>query len=109
DGANRYVLHFDREQVPPVNAFWSLTAYNARQVFIANPLDRYAIGDRDALRLSADGSLDLYIQHASPGPEKEANWLPADANSFNLALRLYWPKDEVVRGDWTPPVVRRVG
>ena len=72
-----YVLHFDKDELPPVGAFWSLTMYDAEGFQIANPLNRFALGDRDALKYSADGSLDLYIQHRSPGPDKETNWLPA--------------------------------
>lgn len=94
--------------LPPVNAFWSLTLYNGKQAFVANPINRYAIGDRDKLSFNADGSLDVYVQHDSPGKEKEANWLPADAGAFNLMLRLYWPKEAVVKGVWTPPVVKKV-
>jgi hypothetical protein len=63
---------------------------------VANPLSRYAIGDRDTLAFNPDGSLDLYLQHDSPGLEKESNWLPADAGPFNVSLRLYWPKDEAI-------------
>ena len=86
-------LHFDKGQTPPVNAFWSTTMYNAKQAFVANPINRYAIGDRDRLKFNKDGSLDIYIQHDSPGKDKESNWLPADAGSFNVVMRLYWPKE----------------
>lgn len=106
-GANRYVLHFDKGQLPPVNAFWSLTLYNDRQFFAANPLNRYAIGDRDKLGFNKDGSLDLYVQNASPGKDKEANWLPAPAEGFNLVLRLYWPKAQVLDGSWVPPPLQK--
>ncbi|MGB6191457.1 MAG: DUF1254 domain-containing protein [Terracidiphilus sp.] len=107
DGANRYVIHFDKGQTPPVNALWSLTMYNAKQAFVANPLNRYAIGDRDRLKFNPDGSLDIYLQHESPGKEKESNWLPADAGSFNVAMRLYWPKEPVLSGIWTPPPIKK--
>ena len=73
------MLHFDKGQIPPADAFWSLTMYGEDQFFVANPINRYAIGDRDKLAFNADGSLDLYIQHESPGKDKEANWLPAPA------------------------------
>ena len=73
------MLHFDKDQIPPVRAFWSLTMYNERQFFAANPIDRYAIGDRDKLEFNADGSLDLYIQRDSPGRTRRVNWLPAPA------------------------------
>jgi len=107
-GANKYVLHFDKRQVPPVNAFWSLTMYNDEQAFVANSMNRYAIGDRDALTWNADGSLDIYVQADSPGTSKESNWLPAPHESFNVILRLYWPKESVLDGSWKPPAIRRV-
>ncbi len=108
-GENRYVIHFPKGQLPPVNAFWSLTMYNAKQAFVANPIDRYAIGDRDKLKFNEDGSLTLYVQHESPGKEKESNWLPAPKDSFNLFMRLYWPKKAILDGSWTPPAVKQVG
>jgi hypothetical protein len=106
---NRYALHFNKDQVPAVNAFWSLTMYNEKQLFAANPIDRYAIGDRDKLSFNPDGSLDLYIQRDSPGQEKESNWLPAPASGpFTMNMRLYWPKPEVLDGSWMPTGVRLV-
>lgn len=107
NGANKYVIHFDEGQTPPVNAFWSLTMYNDRQFFVANPINRYAIGDRDKLKFNSDGSLDIYVQHDSPGKAKESNWLPADAGSFNLMMRMYWPKEAVLDGTWTPPPIKK--
>lgn len=108
-GANKYVVHFDKGQTPPANAFWSLTMYNSRQFFVANPISRYAIGDRDKLKFNTDGSLDIYIQHDSPGKEKESNWLPADAGDFNMIMRIYWPKEGVLNGGWAPPPVKKTG
>ena len=106
---NRYALHFNKDQVPPVHAFWSLTMYNEKQLFAANPIDRYAIGDRDKLSFNPDGSLDLYIQRESPGQDKEANWLPAPASGpFTMNMRLYWPKPEILDGSWVPPGVKLV-
>jgi hypothetical protein len=90
-----------------VNAFWSLTLYNEQQGFVANPIGRYAIGDRDKLHRNADGSLDLVIQHAEPGAAKRSNWLPAPAGPFNLILRMYWPREPILDGSWTPPPLRR--
>src|SRR5262249_26084283 len=84
---NRYVLHFNRDELPPVDAFWSLTLYDAEGFQVANPLNRFAIGDRDSLRFNADGSLDLYVQSESPGSEEESNWLPAP-RSGTLGLTL---------------------
>ena len=93
--------------MPPVHAFWSLTMYNDKQLFAANPIDRYAIGDRDKLAFNPDGSLDLYIQRESPGQGKESNWLPAPATgTFTMNFRLYWPKPEVLDGSWVPPGVK---
>ena len=103
---NRYALHFDKDQIPPVRGFWSLTMYNEKQAFAANPIDRYAIGDRDRLAFNSDGSLDIYIQRESPGKDKELNWLPAPAGGpFTMNLRLYWPKSEILDGSWKPPGV----
>lgn len=107
-GASRYVLHFAREELPPADAFWSLTMYGADQFFVANPLDRFAIGDRDKLVFNPDGSLDLYIQKDSPGADKEANWLPAPEGAFTMNLRLYLPRRAAMEGSWTPPPVKRV-
>ncbi|MEU5845621.1 DUF1254 domain-containing protein [Saccharopolyspora shandongensis] len=104
-----YLMHFAKDQIPPVRGFWSLTMYNDGQFFAANPINRYAIGDRDKLRFNADGSLDLYIQRDSPGADKESNWLPAPATgSFSMNLRMYWPKPQVLSGDWAPPPVTKV-
>jgi hypothetical protein len=107
-GAHRYVIRFPKGGLPPVGAFWSLTMYNARQSFVANPIDRYAIGDRDKLTFGDDGSLSLYLQHDSPGPEKASNWLPAPEGSFNVFMRLYWPKREILDGAWKPQAIERV-
>jgi hypothetical protein len=106
---SRYILHFNKDQIPPVRAFWSLTMYNEKQLLAANPIDRFAIGDRDKLAFNPDGSLDLYIQRQSPGNDKESNWLPAPASgSFTMNMRLYWPKAEVLDGTWSPPGVTQV-
>jgi hypothetical protein len=109
DSAASYTIHFEPAQLPPVRAFWSLTLYNEQQFFAANPIKRYAIGDRDALSYNPDGSLDLLIQRAAPAPELQSNWLPAPASgSFSFNLRLYWPKPAALDGSWTPPPVRRL-
>ena len=109
ESAKRYVLHFGKEQLPPVRAFWSLTMYNDRQLFADNPIHRYALGDRDKLTFNADGSLDLYIQRDQPEKDKEANWLPApQQGGFSVTLRLYWPRPAALDGAWQPPAVRRV-
>jgi hypothetical protein len=106
-GAKRYVLHFKRAELPPVDAFWSVTMYDAAGFQVANPINRYAIGDRDALKYNADGSLDLYIQSGSPGKDKEANWLPLPPSGvLGLTLRLYAPKAPALDGRWVPPAVK---
>jgi hypothetical protein len=107
-GANRYVVRFPKGQLPPVNAFWSITMCNAKQAFVQNPIGRYAIGDRDQLKRDADGSVLIYVQHEPPGKDKEANWLPTPADSFNLFMRLHWPKKEIVEGIWKMPPVERM-
>ena len=107
-GTNRYVLHFDKNALPPVRAFWSVTLYAADGFFVANSINRYAIGDRDKLLFNQDGSLDIYIQPDSPEKGKDSNWLPAPAGEFNLTLRLYRPKPELINRKWRPLAVRRV-
>jgi len=108
DGNSRYVLHFDKGKFPPVDAFWSVTAYDTDGYFIPNALKRQALGDRDKLVTNLDGSLDLYIQANTPGGEKEANWLPVAKPPFTLLMRLYSPKSEFLDGAWTLPLVERV-
>ena len=106
---NKYVLHFDKDELPPVGAFWSLTMYDAEGFQVANPLNRFSIGDRDALKFNNDGSLDLYIQNENPGPDKESNWLPAPkSGKLGLTLRLYAPKPQVADGRWNPPAIKQV-
>jgi hypothetical protein len=107
DGNRKYVLHLEKGQLPPVDAFWSLTAYDADGYFMPNALQRQALGDRDPLVMNTDGSLDLYIQAEPPGAGKEANWLPVAKAPFTLMLRLYSPRSEVLDGAWTPPPLRR--
>lgn len=110
-GANKYVMHFPKGQLPPVNGFWSLTMYNADYFFVANPLNRYTVSSRSDFTFNADGSLDIYVQRGSPGPDKESNWLPAPADQFILMLRLYWPTEEspsILNGTWKIPAVSEV-
>ena len=108
NGSNRYVFHFEKDELPPIRAFWSLSMYDEEMYFVDNPIRRNAIGDRDKLQFNNDGSLNIYIQHASPGKDKESNWLPAPEGSFDLVLRAYWPMHEALTGDWNPPAVKRV-
>jgi len=109
-GENAYELRFAQGQLPPVNAFWSLTLYELPSSLLsANPLNRYLINSPmlPSLKCDVDGGITLYVQHASPGPDKEANWLPAPSGAFFMAMRLYWPKPEALDGRWTaPPLVR---
>jgi hypothetical protein len=107
-GAEKYRMHFAASQLPPVLAFWSVTGYDKDGYFIANPINRYAIGDRDKLKFNPDGSLDLYIQAQDPGPDRQSNWLPSGAGPFNLTLRLYWPKPAILNQSWQPPAVERI-
>ena len=108
-GGSRYLLHFAKNEFPPVEAFWSLTMYNADGFPVANPLNRYAIGDRDAFSCNSDGSLDIYIQPESPGKSKQGNWLPSPkTGALNITMRLYAPRARVLDGTWTPPPVKRV-
>lgn len=112
DGAHKYVLHFPKGQLPPAKGFWSLTMYDAHYFFVANPINRYSISARQDLKANPDGSVDLYIQHESPGADKEANWLPAPKDKFVLMMRLYWPSEtapSIIDGTWTPPAVTKAG
>ena len=107
NGANRYVIHFDRKNIPPVQGFWSVTLYGKDGYLVENSINRYTLGDRSPLKLNPDGSLDIYIQYDSPGLDKESNWLPAPMDEFNLTMRLYWPKARILKGLWHPPEVKR--
>jgi len=107
-GENKYLLHFEKDELPPVDAFWSVTMYDAEGFPVANPLDRFALGDRDDLKYNKDGSLDIYIQNENPGPDKETNWLPAaKSGALGVTMRLYAPKPQVADGRWNPPAVKR--
>jgi hypothetical protein len=108
---NRYTLRFAPGQFPPVHAFWSMTMYDLpASLLVENPLNRYLINSPmlPELKLDADGGLTLYMQHDSPGTDKESNWLPAPNGSFWSAMRLYWPKDDALEGKWTAPPLQRV-
>jgi hypothetical protein len=108
DGANKYILHFDKGLTPPVNAFWSITLYDPDGFQTANVLNRFAVSSWMPFNNNPDGSLDLYFQNESPGKDKEANWLPAPKGAFNLTMRLYSPKSEALTGKWSPPPVTRM-
>lgn len=100
-----YVLHFPTDQIPPVHGFWSLTLYNEHGFFADNPINRYAVRG-EQLAKNPDGSIDIYIQRANPGPTKESNWLPTPATgTFSLMLRTYWPDEKVIDDSWNPSAV----
>ncbi|MFO1152472.1 MAG: DUF1254 domain-containing protein [Rhodospirillales bacterium] len=112
DGAHKYFIRFGKGQTPPVQGFWSITMYDESFFFVANPINRYSISPRQNLKVNPDGSVDLYIQTASPGPDKESNWLPAPAGKFILMMRLYWPNStapSILNGTWTIPPATKVG
>lgn len=111
-GTNQYVMHFPKGQMPPANAFWSITMYDTGYFFVDNPLNKYTVSPRDALQYNLDGSLDIYLQNKPPGEKKEANWLPSPTGEFVLMMRLYWPKDtapSIIDGTWAPPAVKIIG
>jgi hypothetical protein len=110
-GANKYVVHFPKGQTPPVNAFWSITMYNADYFFVENPLNKYTVSPRNHLKYNGDGSLDIYIRNESPGKDREPNWLPAPKGKFILMMRTYWPSEKdpsIIDGTWKPPAVTLV-
>ena len=111
NGSHKYMMRFAKDQLPPVNAFWSVTMYELPQSLLYdNALDRYLINSAMLPKLDKekDGSITLYIQHASPGPKHQSNWLPAPAGPFTVAMRLYWPKPEAYDGTWKAPAIVRV-
>ncbi len=110
-GAHRYTLTFAADQLPPVNAFWSLTLYQLpSSLLYANPLGRYLINSPmlPSLKKNADGGITFYLQFESPGDELESNWLPVPKDAFWTTLRLYWPKAEALDGRWKQPPLKRV-
>lgn len=107
NGSNNYIIHFDPGQTPPVDAFWSITMYNNMSYFIDNPINRYNIGKyTEGLKNNTDGSLDIYIQNASPGADKESNWLPAPEEPFKLIMRMYLPQPQILNGTWQYPTIQ---
>jgi len=105
-GAKRYVVHFDKNELPPANAFWSVTMYTPDSFFVPNKIGRYALSSWMPLQFEADGSLDLYLQKDPPSAAQQQNWLPAPEGPFNVTMRLYWPKPEALDGRWVPPGIR---
>ena len=109
DGANKYVVRFVKDEIPPVDAFWSVTLYDPEGFQVANSINRFAVSSWMPLKRDAEGSLTLYIQNENPGGDRESNWLPAPKGPFNLTMRLYAPRSEALTGVWNPPPVRSVG
>jgi hypothetical protein len=110
-GEQKYVMHFNKGEMPPVKGFWSLTMYDAGYFFVPNALNRYTLSQRNKFKPNKDGSVDLYIQRESPGKDKEANWLPAPSAQFILMMRLYWPTEtppSLLDGTWKVPEVKEV-
>jgi hypothetical protein len=108
DGSKHdYAIRFEKDEMPQVDAFWSMTMYSLPdQLMVANPINRYSIGDRSKLKYAEDGSLTIYVQRASPGAKKESNWLPAPNRPFSLQFRMYLPKPEALDPLYLPPAVR---
>ena len=108
-GANKYVAHFNKGDMPPAIGFWSITMYDKDYFFVPNPINRYTVSSRNKLKTNPDGSVDLYVQKDSPGKDNEQNWLPAPADEFVLMMRLYWPSEKapsLLDGTWKPPEVK---
>ena len=111
EGAHDYALRFEKGQLPPVKGFWSLTMYDEQMFFVANPINRYSMSLRTNPKFEPDGSLVITIQNESPGPDREANWLPAPKGKFHLMLRLYWPNEDdpsILDGSWVIPAVKKL-
>jgi hypothetical protein len=106
----RYALRFAKGEFPPVNAFWSLTMYNLpQQLLVKNPINRYLINSPmlPDLKPDADGGLTIYIQADPPGNGLQSNWLPAPSGPFMVAMRCYFPKSELLKGEWKQPAIAR--
>ncbi len=109
-GANKYVMRFEKGQLPPAKGFWSITMYDDQYFFVPNPINRYTVSSRNKFKTNPDGSVDVYVQNESPGKDKEPNWLPAPKGGFVLMMRLYWPSESppsILDGTWKPPEVQK--
>jgi hypothetical protein len=107
--SKKYVIHFDKGQMPPAKAFWSITMYDATYFFVPNPINRYTLSSRDKFVSNKDGSVDLYLQPESPGKAKEPNWLPSPKAKFIPMMRLYFPNEtppSILDGTWKPPAIK---
>jgi hypothetical protein len=107
DSANKYVMHYEKGQLPPTNATWSVSQYQGN-FYVPNSLNRYAIAPWMPLKFNADGSLDIYLQAESPGEDKEANWMATPPGVFNITIRNYWPKEEALNGTYKNPPIKKV-
>jgi len=108
NGSRSYVIHFNKDEFPPANAFWSLTAYDHEGFMISNPLNRFGIRSRDAVEYNEDGSLDIYFAPNCPLEAPESNWIPSISGSVALQMRLYSPAESYLNGTWQPPVIQRI-
>jgi hypothetical protein len=109
-GNSSYLIHFEPGQTPPVDAFWSITMLNDKGLFVDNPINRYSIGTyTEGLKNNTDGSVDIYIQSASPSADKESNWLPSAEGPFSMTFRMYLPEPQILNGTWQLPLVQKVG
>jgi len=108
-GENSYKITFEQGKLPPVNGFWSITMFQLPDVsLVDNVIRRYSLGQYNRMKYNQDGSLTIYVQPNSPGKDKESNWLPSGKGNYQLTMKMYWPKKEVLEGRWTPPVIERV-
>jgi len=106
-GTRNYIIRFNKDQKPPVKGFWSLTVYDKDHFLVKNPINRYALGDRDRLKYNADGSFDIYLQSTTPGKERQANWLPTPAGEFIVVMRMYWPDLNKINAGWVMPGIQK--
>ncbi len=107
NGRHDYVLHFPAGQLPPNDAFWSLTMTDVAGFMVSNPIDRYSVGEQSGLAPNADGAVDIYIQNTAPAGH-EFNWLPAPSGNFKLMLRAYLPGRAILEGEYHVPPIRKV-
>jgi len=107
DASNNYTLTMTKDQIPPVDAFWSITPYNAENYLVKNPINRFALGDRSDLYFDQDSSLTFYVSNKAPiNKDEYKNWLPIPASgNFNLTMRLYMPDEAILDTVWTPPFI----
>lgn len=103
----KYVLHFGKDELPPVNAAWSISLYNNDGYFVKNSINRYSVGSKDNLKFNKDGSLDIYIQKENPGKDKQSNWMPVSGETFSVMMRCYWPKESLIDTGWRVPSIKK--